>query len=152
MAFPSVSQNYQQRRADLSIFPVRQSAVPITSGFGASARLIAGPGKAAQNYARILFTPLGSCRSLPGLGSQLVAKLRGGAVRTAADLAGVFAVENLRVLTYLKTLSVLSSDEQVATVSLDSYGVVPTGVTLGLTLTVASGDTLPFLLPVVWNV
>ena len=154
MAFSSTSQNYQRRRVDLSIFgDLRVSGLPATSGFGVVSRAIAGPSKAAQNYLLALFTPLGSNGARPGYGSNFMPRVRAGFVRYPGDLSALFAIENLRVQNYLGTLPASKfADEQIASVTLDAYSVEPTGIKMRLLLTVASGDTLPFLLPVVWNV
>ena len=158
MAFPSVSSNYTGRTVDLSIFAgLGVPGVPVASGFtvgsfGAS-QAIAGPAKAAQNYARLLLTPLGSNRARPLLGSNFLPRVRAGAVRYPADLASLFAIENLRVLTFLSTLPAPAfADEQLAGVTMTAAAVTPTGFAMSLTLSVASGDTLPFLLPVAWSV
>ena len=160
MAFPYLSTNYLGRTVDLSIFAgLAVSGVPVASGFTVASdsfgatQAVAGPSKAAQNYARVLLTPLGSNRARPLLGSNFLPKVRAGAVRYPADLASLFAIENLRVLTFLSTLPAPAfPDERVQTVTMTAAAVNPTGFAMSLSLTVASGDTLPFLLPVAWSV
>jgi hypothetical protein len=154
MAFPSVTQNYQGRRVDLSIFPgLRVSGQSVPAGFGPHPRVIAGPAKAAQNYARLLLTPLGSNRARPALGSHFLSRVRAGFVRYPADLASLFAIENLRVFNFLNSLPAPDRvDEQLESVVLENYALQPGGLTMTLAVRVASGDALPFLLPVVWNV
>lgn len=158
MPLAAISSDYSGSdvRVDLSIFPdlglPNRAVVSAAGRDGMFSRAVAGPAKAAQNYGRILLTPLGSVRSRPSLGSRLRERVNAGEIRYPADLAQVFAAENLRTFTFLAGVSAgRPDDERIATATLADTFVAPGGIELKIALTMRSGDATTLRLPVAWS-
>ena len=95
----STTTNYTFRKVDLSLYPdLRSAGIPVGMRLGSPARLITGHSKAAQNFLRVLMTPLGHYRSRPDFGSEFSTKIFSGSMIFAEDLPNIFAMESLRVL------------------------------------------------------
>ena len=156
MPVVATSSNYSGRQVDLSIFPdQRLPNRAVITDIGKDrvfSRAIAGPAKASQNYGRLLLTPLGSVRSHPTMGTKFRERFTQGGLRYGTDPGQVFAAENLRVLDFLDSVSVgRPDDERIESATLQGFTVVAGGVTLNVALTMRSGDTTTFLLPVSWS-
>jgi hypothetical protein len=150
----AATKNYTGRKVDLCLYPgLAASGVPVPARVGLFSRVIAGPGKAAQNFARILLTPLGTYRAYPKLGSNFMLRLEQGFVRFDVDLLHLFAGESLGVLTFMRSLAtaVTPLDEQLAEVVMTSYSVQRGVVSLTLQFTTRAGVGTSFLLPVAWS-
>ena len=153
MAITGTSKNYTGRKVDLSIYPsVSTNNVPVIASAPYS-RAIAGPSKVAQNFVRILLTPLGKYRSAPLLGSNFMLKIRSGFVKHDIDLLHLFAGESLGVVEFMNDNEPSSTpdDERILSVVMTKYATPRGDFSMTIELTTRGGNTTQFLLPVVWN-
>lgn len=146
----SVSQNHQGRRLDLALFPWAtgpgQTRMDLSGTHG---RAVAGPSKAAQNWVRLLMTPLGTWRSTPEAGSNFPAKFIAGAPLTFDQIPSLFAVEAMDVIEFMHASAPdAPDDEWIVSASLADYRVSPGAIALRIEMSFASGDKTEFLLPV----
>lgn len=154
MAIIATSKNYTGRKVDLSLYPeIAVSGVPVEGKISPSSRAIAGPSKVAQNFVRILLTPLGKYRAHPKLGSDFMLRLRQGFVRFDVDLLHLFTGEALGVVEFMEAQTTIDTplDERIAAVELVEYSVIQGSVRLRARLTTQAGDNTTFLLPVSWG-
>lgn len=153
MAITSTSKNYTGRKVDLSIYPsISVSNTPVTAGMPFS-RAIAGPSKVAQNFARILLTPLGKYRGNPDLGSNFMSRIRSGFVKADVDLLHLFAGESIGVVDFMNNTASDSTpdDERISQVEMTKYSAAQGSFRMTVELTTKGGGSVAFLLPVVWN-
>ncbi len=148
----NTSVNYYGKRADMSLYPPKVAGVPQTMGFGIyPAKVIAGPLKAAQNYARVLLSSRGERKEDPDYGTDLISDFASGNLMLPIQITQTFSVNSLRALVYLKTKYQDSTplDERIKSASLANYTIVSkTIVDFEIELETASKETLLFLLPV----
>lgn len=149
------SKNYTGRKVDLSLFPTIQSpSVSVNSGLTAEPKAIAGLSAMAQNYGRVLLTPLGTYRGDPLMGSYFFNKLVTRLVRYPSDIQQTFLIESGRVIDYLDTVYAADAplDEQVRRATLTDIELQGTSIGLVIELESRAGDSVSFLLPVNWNI
>ena len=148
----NTSVNYYGKRADMSLYPPKVAGVPQTMGFGVyPAKVIAGPLKAAQNYARVLLSSRGERKEDPDYGTNLLSDFASGNLMLPIQITQTFSVNNLRAMIYLKGQYQSSTplDERIKSASLVDYTVVSkTSINFEIELKTASKETLLFLLPV----
>ena len=153
MAITSTSKNYTGRTVDLSIYPnITVENTQVVSGIPFS-RAIAGPSKVAQNFVRILLTPKGQYRAHPDLGSNFLQRIRSGFVKQDIDLLHLFSGESLGVKNFMDDLVTSSTplDEQILSVEMTKYSAARGSFSMTIQLTTQGGESVSFLLPVVWN-
>ena len=149
----SISTDYTGRTVDLSIFPtIAISMVPVGDSIDPS-RAIAGPSKLAQNFLRILMTPLGTYASNVDFGSNFMLRLKNGSIKFPVDLSQAFSAEALRVQLQMQKMYAANTpdDEKLGTISLQNFTINRGVVQLTINLTTVAGSSASFLLPVVWN-
>lgn len=150
----TTSTNYSGRTVDLSLFPGASSpGIPVIAQISTRPKAVAGLSKMAQNFARILMTPLGTYRGSPLMGSYFFTKLVSRLVRYPSDISQVFLVERDRVTEYMRSnfSATLTADERIKTARLKEVVVDATSIYLRIEVESEAGGTLPFLLPVNWN-
>ena len=147
------STDYTNRKVDLSIFPGIQFANLLADdALGPNSRSIAGPSKVAQNFLRLLMTPLGSYPSDLLLGSNFMLRLRNGSIKLPIDLQQAFSAEALRVTEWMSShYGSAPDDEKIASVSLENFTINRGMIQLTINLTTQADSNATFLLPVVWN-
>lgn len=155
MAITATSTNYTGRVVDLSLYPsIQTPGIPADMQVSKTPKAIAGLSKMAQNYSRLLLTPLGTFYGDPDRGSLLLTKLSSGTVRFPIQAAQVFLIESERVREYIKQNETpdTPADERIGTVNLISFDLSPTVVSFNISITSESGGNVTFLLPVVPNI
>ena len=153
MAITGTSKNYTGRKVDLSLYPELTVNGNKVSAGAPYSRAIAGPSKVAQNFARILFTPLGKYRGNPDLGSNFMQRIQNGAVKYDIDLLHLFAGESLGVMDFMSSNEPESSpdDERILSVEMTKYSAMRGAFSMTVELKTRGGDSVSFLLPVVWS-
>ena len=148
-----LSTNYSGRTVDLSIFPdLSAIGIPAESKLSIQPKAVAGIAMAVQNFARILLTPLGNYRADPLMGSNFSQKLSNRYILYPSDLQQVFLIESARVLDYMAShYGSAPLDERIQSVSLLSSSVRSTTISMTIAVVTAAGNTVSFILPVVWN-
>ena len=148
----NTSINYYGKRADMSLYPPKVAGRPQTMGFGIySAKVIAGPLKAAQNYARVLLSSRGERKEDPMYGTYLLSDFSSGNLMLPIQITQTFSVNNLRATTYLfdQYSDITPLDERIQYSRLSNYTVISkTSIDFEIELKTASKETLIFLLPV----
>jgi len=144
--------NYTGRKVDMSIYPEKILDSPQILGFGnGPALVISGPLKAAQNYARILLSKKGEHADDPSFGTSLLMDLVSGNMLHPIKISQAFAMANLDAMAYLykKYKEDTPLDEKIKFVTLLEYSSSsPTDISFRAELTMASKDSLTFLLPI----
>lgn len=148
----NTSVNYYGRRADMSLYPPKVFGQPQTMGFGIyPAKAIAGPLKAAQNYARVLLASRGEKLEDPTYGTNLISDFSSGNLMLPMQITQSFSLNNLRAMIYLREKYEDSTplDEKIKSATLIDYVIVSkTIVDFEIELVTDSQETLTFLLPV----
>lgn len=155
MPIQGTTKNYSGRKVDLSIFPVATAAGSASQAtIGTNARAIAGPSKVAQNFMRLLLTPLGSLRGDPGAGSNFLDHVRGGYIKFPIDLQQLFSIEAYRVTDYLRRTARPDApkDEIIRSAILDKFSSSGGTILLSISLTTEEDSLYKFTLPVAWNI
>ena len=153
MAITGTSVDYSNRLVDLSLYPnISTSGVSVV-GNADTSRAIAGISKVAQNFSRILLTPLGKYRAYPLLGSNLMARIKGGFVNYDADLLHLFSGESMNVINFMNSTAPVDApaDELVYETTLSSYSAARGRFNLEIQLSTFANTDIKFLLPVIWN-
>ena len=144
--------NYFGKKVDMSIYPIKIEDNLQTLGFGnGSALIISGPLKAAQNYARILLSRKGEHIDDPLFGTSLLLDLSSGNMLHPMRVSQAFSMANLDAMVYLykKYTADTPLDEKIKFVTLLEYtSSGPTDISFRAELTMASQDSLTFLLPI----
>jgi hypothetical protein len=155
MPLTSASTLYQGRIVDLSLFPTMISSnSPARLELGGYPKSISGPGKAAQNFIKILLTTKGSNKAHKGLGSNLLKTVQTGMNSAASStISGLFNSSALEVVNFIRTTWTDSTpvDEKILSVNLIDFSVSPGVVLFKAQLTSGDGSSFPFLIPVNWN-
>jgi hypothetical protein len=155
MAISQTSMDYSGRKVDLSIFPgIEFPGVPVIAELTENPKAVAGPSKAGADFTRCLFTPLGHYKSEPNYGSNFLTRMNSGRIRYATTLNFIFNSEAKKIIPYLASRPnfTVSDDERFSTLSVKSSFVDRTQLSLVVEGTLASGQPVEFLLPIVWNV
>lgn len=151
---------YLNRTVDLEIlrcagdYPsgglMRQSPYDMTSG-DVSGR-ITGIDKLAQRYALLLLSGLGTARSRPAQGTNLISGLYRTGVTSRAYMVSIFNTANALAMNQLDAARTAGDpdDEVLSTATLLSLepGSSSGSVTLRIRLESAAGETYVFVLPV----
>lgn len=155
MPLTSVSTLYQGRTVDLSLFPSMTSTNALSSmQLSSYPKSISGPGKASQNFIRLLLSTKGSNKAHPGLGSSLWNTIQTGMnSATSSVVTGVFNSSAIQVINFMRTKWTESTpaDEKILSVNLIDFNVSPGVVIFNAQLTAGDGSSFPFLIPVNWN-
>lgn len=147
--------NYTGRKVDLSLFPsIANSGIRVAAGVSSNPKAVAGLSMMAQNFARILLTPMGTYRGDPKMGTNFFNKLSSRSMQYPSDIKQAFLIESGRVLEYMHDAVTAATplDEQVGSVSLGNVDLGSTSVSLRIDLVSKAGNSVFFLLPVNWTI
>jgi len=146
------STDYYQKQSDIYIYSKDIAGIDNTVGFGSHpAKMISGPLKAAQTYAKVLLSNRGERKEDPEHGTFLISDFSSGNLTFPIQISQFFSINNLRAITYLnkKYKTTTPLDERIQSARLTNYSVKPkTKIDLNIELKTASRDSLIFLLPV----
>lgn len=145
--------NYTGRQVDLALFPdIAAPNVFESPRIGPNAMAIAGIMAMAQNYLRILLTPLGTYPSAPSLGSNFMSRMQSTKLRYASDIVHVFVIESARVVAFMQSVDQNKPlDEQILSATLTGQSLTNGNVSMAITLLSNANTPVSLLLPVVWN-
>jgi hypothetical protein len=148
----NTSTNYFNKKSDLSLYPTKRGELPQTMGFGrSSAKAIAGPLKAAQNYARAILARRGDHPEDSAFGTYLMSDFSSTNLMLPMQITQIFSANNLRALTWLRSSYAVNTpnDEKINSASLKKYAVISkTHISFEVELITNSKEKLLFLLPV----
>ena len=131
---------------DISLFILNKAL----AGFGDSGEAITGPEKVAQRFSAALLTEVGSVPYNPDYGTTFVTNLKGGVIRTDADVTMYFnqaASDALRYLTSVLT-GKEPSNEVIQSVTLQRFELDPPNLQLHVIMLTADGVSRELVLPV----
>ena len=121
----------------------------VTLGVGAG-QAVSGIQKLVQRVWLLLLTEQGTVFADPNAGTEFFTLARTGRLATDADVTLNFRLAADEIVTYLKNSTPASApaDEQIASVELVTFDLVPGSLTLTVLVTAASGTTRQVVLPV----
>ena len=149
-------QDYQSRRYDVMAFqgvlpPGKTALLEQALASSASSGSIAtGVQKAAQKFVLELLTSRGSWRFLPEQGTDFIAKLKRGELRTELDIFTAFNFAATRIIRKLQADQESSDpdDERIRSASLDKLALSGSTAKLFISISTAAGDTRQVILPI----
>ena len=139
------------RKLDLSLFPtITGPGLNPMQAPGAVPKVTSGRLKSAQNYLRLLLTPLGTWRSDPTAGSNFATRFLTGAPFTFDQIPSFFAAESLSVIQFMAVNRAANTpdDEKIVAADLLSYNALPGTLSVRVQLTYADGAGTEIILPV----
>lgn len=149
----NTSVNYTGRSVDLSLFPtIAVQGGYVDSQLSANPMAIAGLSALAQNFSRILLTPLGNYLADPTMGTNFYMKVTMSPMRYPSDVMNAFLTESLKAIGYMAAnyTSLTPPDEMLSTATLTGVDINGTSITLTIEIVSQAGTTVVFLLPVNW--
>ena len=125
----------------------------LLAALGPEGKSLTGSLKAAQQFASLFLTEIGSVTYNPDYGTEFMYYMRFGVIRTDLDVVMYFNQATAAIIDYLNGVHDVPGDdtpddEIITNIQLDNFTLEPPVLLLYVTLTMKSGDTTQVVLPV----